>query len=125
MSENLISRYLGETINERAEASTGYRAYAVADEQRSREIMLDLRRKAGDREAFAYSYLMRITFVRSEGITLKFSDGQVCISGRNLEQLYENLRRHTVIWIQEGNEAESMAVEENLPFIESIEIKAQ
>jgi hypothetical protein len=94
MSENLISRYLGETINERAEASTGYRAYAVAD-------------------------------VRSEGITLKFSDGQVCISGRNLEQLYENLRRHTVIWIQEGNEAESMAVEENLPFIESIEIKAQ
>ncbi len=125
MSESLINQYLrAETKDQSQPETTGYQAYAVVKEKQDREIMLDIGLKTGDAEAFAYSYLMNLKFIRSKGLTLTFTKAQVFITGRNLEQLYAFLLRHRVTWVQEGNEAESMEVAENSPFIESIEIKA-
>ncbi len=126
MSDNLISQYLGEeTKNQPQQKPTGYQAYAVAGEKQGREIMLDVGLKTGDAEAFAYSYLMSVRFIRSKGLVLTFTNAKVSITGRNLEQLYAFLLRHRVSWLQVGNQAESMEVAEDSPFIESIEIKAR
>ena len=113
-----------ETKDQSKSKTKGYQAYAVVEEKQGREIMLDIGLKTGDAEAFAYSYLMSLKFIR-KGIVLTFTNAKVSITGRNLGQLYVFLLRHRVTWLQVGNQAESMEVAEDSPFIESIEIQAR
>ena len=68
---------------------------------RQHEIMLDVRRKTGDRIGLPYTYLTAVTFDPSEGLTLQFSTHTVRIKGRSLQKLYQPLLLHQVSYVQE------------------------
>jgi len=95
---------------------------------RDRSIMLELRFRTGDVEAFPYTALSRISFSRSDGITLHFGGTLVRITGQNLDtEVRPNLRllagilRNRVTWVSEvGPTTESSALAG--PCVERIQI---
>ncbi len=75
-----------------------------------RSYMLEIRRKDGSIVAMGYSWLERVEFDPSEGITLRFTGQAVRLIGRNLNRemrphlkLFEGLVRHRIPWIQEAD----------------------
>ncbi len=66
---------------------------------RSHKMMLDLRFKTGNAEAFPYSFLVRAMFNPTNGILLDFSIVEVKITGRNLRPLYRAIvaQRESVV----------------------------
>ena len=90
--------------------------------------MLELRKKDGNIMAFGYSWLERVEFDPSTGITLSYPSHQIMIRGQGLNsksstsiKLFEGLTRHKVVWIQEANRAQRLRTTEGHPQIESIE----
>jgi hypothetical protein len=95
---------------------------------RDRAIMLELRRRDGSVVALGYSWLERIDFDSSAGITLKFAGQTVRIAGRNLNaelrpnvRLLDGLCRHRVPWIQEADEPAALRAERRATVIEHFE----
>lgn len=93
-----------------------------------RAIMLELRHKDGRLTAFPYSYLTKVEFDPSEGLTLHFGDNTVKLVGRNLNaetrtnvRLFGALVRHRVPWIQEADRATSLEAPDDAVVIEQIE----
>lgn len=84
-------------------------------------IMLDLRLKGGLFYAFPYSYLTKIKFNPSEGIELFISGNHVKITGRNLNEIYIQLCKHRVSYIQ-ANISDIDITDENEVFIKDIEV---
>tara|TARA_R110002111_G_scaffold244158_1_gene306285 strand:+ start:1353 stop:1784 length:432 start_codon:yes stop_codon:yes gene_type:complete len=77
---------------------------------RDRALMLELRQKNGNIIALGYSWLERVEFNPSEGITLSFGSEKVQLKGRHLNsetrpqvKLFEGLLRHKVPWVQEAD----------------------
>lgn len=111
MSDSIIDRYAGR--NGEDEATSGepeqledLGSFGYLRGIRDRAIMLELRLKTGDVEAFPYSALSRVSFSRSDGITLHFGGTTVRIVGQNLDaEVRPNLRllagilRNRVSWI--------------------------
>lgn len=98
---------------------------------KERAIMLNLKLKTGDEDAFAYALLERVTFQRSIGIGLRFPGIQVMLSGRHLHKpvgtgvsLLEALHRHRVPWISELDEVRSWTHADEVPIITRVEILA-
>lgn len=78
---------------------------------RERATMLELRKKNGNILAIAYSWVDRVEFNPSDGITLHLAGQKIQIKGRGLNaevrpliRLFEGLTRHRVPWIQEADE---------------------
>ncbi|HEY4311657.1 MAG TPA: hypothetical protein VGN12_19580 [Pirellulales bacterium] len=78
---------------------------------RERAMMLELRKKDGNILAVSYSWLERIEFDPSVGITLIVGGRQVRIMGRNLNgevrpnvRLFEGIVRHRVPWVRQAVE---------------------
>jgi hypothetical protein len=95
---------------------------------RDRAVMLELRRKDGSVVALGYSWLERIEFEPSSGITLRFAGQTVKIAGRNLNtelrpnvRLLDGLCRHRVPWIQEADEPSSLRADRRAIVIEHVE----
>lgn len=65
-----------------------------------RAVMLDLRCKGGEFVSLPYSYMTKIKFNPSESLELYISGNYVKITGRNLHELYQQLCRHKVTFIQ-------------------------
>ncbi len=95
---------------------------------RDRAIMLELRKKNGNIVAIGYSWLERVEFDPSEGITLHLAGQKIRIRGRNLNgefrpnvRLYQGITQHKVPWIQEADEPTALQAGETATVIERIE----
>ncbi len=94
---------------------------------RGRAIMLELRKNKGNILAVGYSWLERVEFDPSEGITLYLGSQQIHIRGRNLNseartniRLFQGIARHKVVWIQEVDGAGALQTEKSATVIEEI-----
>jgi hypothetical protein len=95
---------------------------------RDRAIMLELRRRDGSLVALGYSWLERVEYDSSIGITLQFAGQTVKIVGRNLHaelrpqvRLLDGLCRHRVPWIQEADEPSSLRADRRATVVERFE----
>jgi hypothetical protein len=131
LNDRILSRRTGPSGDDDADAADDCGAFGYLRGVRDRALMLDLRLKSGDREAFPYTLLERIRFDMSEGITLQFSGVSVKIVGRNLATLLPNgvvlldgLYRHRVPWITEGDELRAVKSAGDGVSVTSIQITA-
>lgn len=84
-------------------------------------VMLDFEFLNGNRVALPYSYLTRIDYDLSKGLTLIWGETRLQVVGRNLETLYKYLVAHRVNHIRESiSEEERREVGEYSPYIESL-----
>ncbi len=95
---------------------------------RDRAIMLELRKKNGNIVAVGYSWLERVEFDPSEGITLHVAGQKIRIKGRNLNgavrptvRLFQGITRHKVAWIQEADESAGLQAGKSATVIERID----
>jgi hypothetical protein len=79
---------------------------------RERALLLELRFRDGNAEAFTYSWLGRVSYVASAGLLLRFNGDRlywVLVEGANLNKALEGgvslyqkgLLRHRVTWVRE------------------------
>lgn len=131
--DSILQRY----IDDQESSIDNQSEYADDDEQiypasfgwlrgiRDRALMLELRKKNGNIMAFGYSWLERVEFNPSEGITLIFGERNIQIRGRNLNidsgSLFDSITRHKATWIQEALRADIVKSCETETVIESIE----
>jgi hypothetical protein len=94
---------------------------------RDRSLMLELRKKDGHVLAVGYSWLERVEFDPSEGITLHLPGRKVKITGSGLNtdarptiRLFDGIIRHRVPWIREAGRAESLKSDADAVVVESI-----
>lgn len=95
---------------------------------RDRAVMLELRKKEGSILAIGYSWLERVEYDPSAGITLCFQGRQVRLKGRNLNapgragaRLFQSIARHRVPWVQESDRARSIESGRDDVVIENID----
>jgi hypothetical protein len=96
-----------------AEGTENLGAFSFLRGARERAEMLELRRKGGDIRAMGYSWLERVDFDPSAGLTLYFGSGQtIRIKGRNLNtvtrqqiSLLGGILRHRVPLIVESDQS--------------------
>src|SRR3954452_21743360 len=70
-----------------------YGAFGWLRGVRDRAVMLELRKKDGSVSAFGYSWLERVEYDLSDGLTLHFGAQQVKLTGRNLNgEVRTNIR---------------------------------
>lgn len=77
---------------------------------RDRSVMLELRKRDGNIQALGYSWMERVEYDPSVGITLHALGRSIRIKGRNLNtiqsggvRLFDGIIRHRVTWIQEAD----------------------
>ena len=94
----------------------------------ARSIMLDLRKRNGNRLAIAYSWVSQIAFDPSTGMVIVAADRQIKITGQNLAtqlrpqvSLYDGLVRHRVVWIREADKTVAFAATSTACVVDSIE----
>jgi hypothetical protein len=80
------------------------KGFSTISPDRQQKVMLELRFKTDDAEAFPYSYLVRARFNASKGILLDFGIAEVRILGLNLRPLYAGLVTQRVAMIPEVDE---------------------
>ncbi|RAJ89924.1 hypothetical protein LX87_05613 [Larkinella arboricola] len=87
-----------------------------------RAVMLDLRLKGGEFVSLPYSYMTKIKFNPSESLELFISGNHVKITGRNLHEVYNQLCRHRVTFIQ-ASISNFDNIDEGQAYIKDIDIK--
>jgi hypothetical protein len=94
---------------------------------RDRATMLELRKKTGGCLAIGYSWIERVEFDPTEGITLHVHGEKIRIKGRNLNsevrpevRLFQGIARHRVAWIQEAGRSAGMNGAERVTIVEEI-----
>jgi hypothetical protein len=139
MTGSLLDKYTGRTGNHSTEAMPPPESDGTEDlgtfgwirGSRDRAIMLELRRKNGNILAISYSWLEKVEFDVSEGITLHCAGRQTLkIKGRNLNaevrpfvRLFLGITRHRVPWIAEANEATVLQAEKTAVIVDALEWK--
>ena len=95
---------------------------------RERATMLELRKKSGEVVAIAYSWIERVEFNPTEGITLHVHGDKIRIKGRNLNaearpeiRLFQGIARHRVAWVQEADRPGTMNSSETTAIVEKID----
>jgi hypothetical protein len=104
-------------------------AYGLLRGSRERALMLECRFRDGNREAFPYSLLERVSFDPSEGILLRFPGVLIKFGGRNLSHssltnvsLLDAILRHRVSWVAETDELHAAAKPKEVAVVTSIAI---
>jgi hypothetical protein len=89
--------------------------------------MLELRKKDGHILAVGYSWLERVEFDPSDGITLHLPGHKVKITGSGLNsdarptvRLFDGIIRHRVPWIREADRTESLKSAPDVVVVDSI-----
>jgi hypothetical protein len=107
LSDRLQSRRAAP-VEDDPDASEDCGAFGFLRGVKDRALLLELRLTGGNREAFPYSMLERISYDPSEGLTLRYLGVTVAIRGRNLSavsaagvSLLDALLRHRVPWVRE------------------------
>jgi hypothetical protein len=138
MSDSVLQRLATSGRNFTAELSAGASsdsdpaddlgAFGWLRGVRDRAIMLELRKKTGNVVAIGYSWLEKVDFDASGGITLHMQGQIIRIKGRNLNgesrphvRLFQGIIRHKVPWIQETDQAGILRADKNATVVESIE----
>lgn len=93
---------------------------------RERAVMLELRTKDGRVLAIGYSWIERILYDPSVGITIHAGTTVVRITGRNLGghdsiSLLRGLVAHKVPWIQELDASNLLIVKDGVPTVQGVE----
>jgi hypothetical protein len=85
-------------------------------------------RKSGEVVAIAYSWIERVEFNPTEGITLHVHGDKIRIKGRNLNaearpeiRLFQGIARHRVAWVQEADRPGTMNSSETTAIVEKID----
>ena len=137
MSDNrLLDKYTGRRSSGDVEADGGFEpdgnedlgAFGWLRTPRERAVMLELRKKDGTIVAIAYSYIDRVKFSPSDGITLRCGQEQIRIKGRGLNneirpqvRLFQGIARQRVTWIQETDASSLLRADKNAVVVEVIE----
>jgi hypothetical protein len=94
-----------------------------------RALMLECRFRDGNREAFPYALLERVSFDPSEGLMLHFPGARVTFRGRNLSiaslasvSLLDAILRHRVPWVAESEELHAATRPKEAAVVTRIEI---
>src|ERR1700722_4428174 len=94
---------------------------------RDRALSLELRKKTGNIVAIGYSYIEKLEFDPSEGITLHALGQKIRIRGRNLNaevrpsmRLFEGICRHKVPFAREADEPAEMRADSKATVVEQI-----
>lgn len=94
---------------------------------RDRSIMLELRKKNGHILAVGYSWMERVEFDPSDGITLHLPGRKIRITGSGLNsearptvRLFDGVIRHRVPWIREADRAELLKSNSDEVVVEDI-----
>ena len=94
---------------------------------RERALMLELRKKSGVVMAIGYSWIERVEFNPTDGITLHVHGDKVQITGRNLNaearpevRLFQGIARQRVAWIQESERRLSLNGSEQTTIVDEI-----
>ncbi len=89
--------------------------------------MLELRKKSGNLTAIPYSWIERVDFNPTVGITLHAQGEEIHIKGRNLNsearpnvRLFQGITQHRVTWVREANRRRDLNVSEYITVIEEI-----
>lgn len=118
MTDTVLERYLhtnrlglsaeSRTSAQPEEAAEDLGAFGWLRGVRERAIMLELRKKSGNVMAIGYSWIERVEYDPSSGLTLHALGRAVRITGSNLNtpqsgaaRLFDGIVRHRVTWIQE------------------------
>lgn len=131
LNDRILTRRHSTPSEDDPDACDDCGAFGYLRGVRDRALMLDIRLKTGNREAFSLAMLDRIAFDPSEGITLHFAGTTVKLFGRNFARrqangvvLLEGLHRHRVPWIVESDELRSDAAED-VVFVSGVQIETQ
>jgi hypothetical protein len=103
---------LDENEVELAPAEEGRKSYSLVSADRMRKLMLVLWKINGNAKAMAYSYLVAVDWLRSDGIKMDFSSYSVEILGRNLQPVFDGLVAQRIASIRELDDVQARA---NLP----------
>jgi hypothetical protein len=118
-SGNLLERYTGRgdavTTGDAIVEIEDLGAFGYLRGMHEKSVMVELRRRSGETMAIAYSYVDRIHYEPSDGITLHCGSRVVRIRGRSLNReirpnvtLFQSLTRARVPWIAEADEASAL-----------------
>lgn len=86
------------------------------------QLTLVLRKANGNCHAFSYAHLYSIEYDPSDGITLTFSQHQVRLCGRHLDDLFRYLCHHRVQRVNETEESFLESPDEQQPVVSRIAI---
>ena len=135
MTDKFLHHRPGRLIDDRFDLAPPADSGSVDDFQsfgwlrgiRDRATMLELRKKSGDVMAIGYSWIERVEFNPTDGITLHVHGEKICIKGRNLNaetrpevRLFQGITRHRVAWVQEADRPASVKGSERATIIEEI-----
>jgi hypothetical protein len=135
MSGELLKKYTsragenGADVDNTADAD-GYEDFIAFGWLRGRDraVSLELRRKGGDILAIGYSWIERVEFNPSEGVTLHCGKHTVKLQGRHLNgeirphvRLFEGICRHKVPWVMEADRPADLSAGQTATVIERIE----
>jgi hypothetical protein len=134
MSDKILQKYMGKSGDKPIGSAAMDEAESADDlgafgwlRGRDRAIMLELRKKNGNIVAVGYSWLERVEFDPSEGITLHVAGQKIRIRGRNLNsevranvRLFQAITRHKVAWIQEADGASTLDASKSASIVEEI-----
>lgn len=82
-------------------SEAGGESFSVLSAARMQKMMLELRFRTDDADAFPYSLLVRAKLDKSKDILLDFSIAEVRISGRRLRPLYAAIVAQRAAFVQE------------------------
>jgi hypothetical protein len=96
---------------------------------KERAIFLEFRLKDGNVFAIGNTWLEKVSYNASEGITLKFTNHTIRILGRNFAvqmrpglSLLNGILRHKVPWVSQADSAAAMVADKQAVVIERIEL---
>lgn len=95
--------------------------YGIERQNNRRVVMLDLRLKGGIFFSLNYSYIIKMKFDPSELLEIFGADVHITIRGRNLYELYNQLNRHKVVYIQESLSGNDLSAENEM-FVRDITV---
>jgi len=136
MSDRLLDRYTGRRSTGDGETEGGFEpdgnedlgAFGWLRTPRDRAVMVELRKKTGAIVAIAYSYVDRVEFSPSDGITLRCGQEKIRIKGRGLNneirpqvRLFQGIARQRVTWIQETDASSLLRADKSAVIVEVIE----
>jgi hypothetical protein len=121
----------GEGLDSNGAADEGTEdlgAFGFLRGRTDRAEMLELRKKTGNIRAIAYSWIQKVDFDPSAGITIHAGDEKIVIKGRNLNalgreqiSLLGGVIRHRVPWISESDQSGTLQAEKTSVVVEAIE----
>jgi hypothetical protein len=127
-TQRLGKHHLGHHSDD-TDGTENYGAFGWLRGMKERALFLEFRSKDGNVFALGYTWLEKISFNPSDGITLRFTGQTIRIVGRNLNAearpnvvLLNGLLRHKVPWIQQADSATAMLADRQAVVIERIDL---